>query len=140
MEQWYKLSGVLVYDPVRLDFKKSHKTKTLIVQLPRDTLDLYYQWLIKRQFGTWLELQRPMYGLHVTVVKGNERINVPACWKKHVGETVEILVGTHLRRNFQFWNLPVRSQRLNELRCELGLREDFPFHLTVGRQYEWQPT
>ena len=140
MEQWFELKGTLVYDPVRPDFKKSHKTRTLIIELPRDTLDLYYQWFLRRQHGTWLDLQRPMYGTHVTIVKGNEHVPDLTNWKKHAGKTVTFQVSPLVRRHWHFWNLPVRGPRLDELRSELGLTKTMPFHLTIGRQYDWQPT
>ena len=88
-----KLKGKLVYDPNRgADFKKTNKVRTLVLELPRDQLDLYYQWFLTKEYGSWLTMQRPMYGTHVTVVKGNEHIDgkyLPL-WKKHAGEIVEI--------------------------------------------------
>ena len=137
-----ELIGKLVYDPHRQDFRKTHKQRTLIVQLPKDQLDLYYQWFILKEYGTWLTLQRPMFGLHCTVVKGDEHIPKDKLhlWKKYANEPVEIFYDPEeLERHWQFWSLTVEAPRLREIRKELGLKEDFRLHLTVGRQYDWQP-
>jgi hypothetical protein len=141
---WLKLTGKLIYDPNRNtewggEFRKQHKLRTLILQLPRDELDLYYQWFLQKKFGQWLDLQRPMYGKHITVVKGDERIRNLDKWKAHQGRKVEIEYSPRLQPHWKFWCLPVRSPKLQELRNELGLSTDFKFHITVGRQYDWQP-
>lgn len=137
-----KVKGKLVYDPVRQDFKKTHKQRTLIVQLPRDQLDLYYQWFLTKKYGQWLTLQRPMFGVHCTVVKGDERISKDRLnlWKKYAGHEIELMYDpSRLERHWQFWSLTVESPRLIEIRKELGLRLDYRLHITVGRQYDWQP-
>lgn len=159
MKQWLKASGRLKYDPVRVDrkavakkqkagnvdenftgFRKAHKTRTLIVELPRDELDAYYRWFITRKHGSYLELQPPMWGKHVTVVKGTERIPKLEHWKKHEGQVVEFEYCPELIRNhWRFWSLAVRGNDLTALRLELGLWPLKDMHITIGRQYEWQP-
>lgn len=142
MSEWLKTKGKLVYDPTRQDFKKTHKSRTLILELPRDQLDLYYRWFLKKQFGSWFELQRPMWGLHVTVVRGDEfipkdKLNL---WKRNAGEVVEISYSvSQVERHWAFWSLTVESPRLVEIRKELGLTPIHRFHITIGRQYDWQP-
>lgn len=138
----FKAQGKLVYDPVRPDFKKTHKTRTLIVELPRDQLDQYYQWFLEKKFGQWMTLQRPMFGLHCTVVKGDERISQDRMkfWKKYQGHRVELMYDpTRIERHWQFWSLTVEAPQLIDIRRELGLRLDFRLHITFGRQYDWQP-
>lgn len=145
-----KVVGKLVYDPERdvsvtkeaIKFKKVHKQRTLVVELPWSQLHLYYQWFLRKEFGGWFELQPPMYGLHVTVVKGDEHIDPKFLdlWKKYDGEEIEIEYDpTRIERHWKFWSITVVSPRLVEIRKELGLRIDFRLHLTIGRQYEWQP-
>lgn len=137
-----KLRGKLVYDPIRPDFKKTHKVRTLILELPRDQMDLYYQWFLMKQYGTWIAMQRPMYGLHVTVVRGNEKIpaNRVHLWKKYSGKIIEIEYDpSKLVRHWEFWSLPVHSPNLVAIREELGLHLYHNMHITVGRQYNWQP-
>ena len=137
-----KITGKLIYDPHRTEFRKAHKQRTLIVQLPHDQLDLYYQWFLTKKFGTWMTLQRPMFGLHVTVVKGDEHIHKDKLhlWKKYHGQTVELEYDPiAVERHWHFWSMSVRSQKLQDIRYELGLRLDYRLHLTFGRQYDWMP-
>jgi len=38
-----------------------------------------------------------------------------------------------------FWSLTVYSKELVDIRRELNLRTDFRLHMTIGRQFTWQP-
>lgn len=137
-----KTTGKLVYDPIRFDFKKTHKQRTLILDLKRDDLDLYYQWFLKQKYGQWMSLQRPMYGVHCTVIKGDEFIpkDKLCLWKKYQGQFLEIEYDpSKIERHWEFWSLSVKSKQLIEIRKELGLKEDFRLHITIGRQYSWMP-
>jgi hypothetical protein len=134
MTQWIKMTGKLVYDPVRPDLKKTHKQRTLIIQPRHDELDLYYQWFLKKRYG--LMLQRPMWRTHVTVVAGNEHLPNEASWKKHEGKYVEFLYSPELEKHWQFWVLPVSGEGLMDMREELGLKSKFSFHITIGRLYD----
>lgn len=132
MEQFYKLTGKLVYEPARQDLKKTFKAKTLIVDLPFDDLANFYLWQIKRKY--LVHLHPPMWGNHVTVVRGDEKIPHPEHWKKYEGEEVEFEVMPHLYKVWDFWALPVRSPRLYGIRAELGLKVFHEMHITVGRE------
>lgn len=137
--QWIKTQGRLAYDPARHEFKKMYKTRTLIAEMARDELDLYYQWFLKKKYGDWLRLQRPMWGRHVTVVRGNEQVPCLDLWKKHAGEIVEFEYSPMLEHKFGFWSLSVRGDELQALRVELGLMKIYHnFHVTIGRQVDWQ--
>ena len=128
----YKLQGRLVYEPPRPDLKKTFKAKTLIVQLPFDDLANLYRWFVKQKY--FVSLNPPMWGNHVTVVRGDERVPNSLLWKKHAGEFVEFEVVPHLYKVWDFWALPVYSTRLSELRSELGLKVFHEMHLTIGRE------
>jgi hypothetical protein len=141
------MTGVLAYEPERTKvgkdtpvvFKKEHKVKTLVANLPESELGRYYRWFLKQNYGTWYHLQHPMFGLHVTVVRGDEKPKAPEHWRKHEGRTVQFEYNpTGIRKKWQFWSLPVRGRELEMLRGELGLQEEHDFHITVGRLYEWQ--
>ncbi len=145
-----QVTGKLVYDPARdvsvtneaVKFKKVHKQRTLVVELPWSQLHLYYQWFLRKNFGSWFELQPPMYGLHVTVVKGNEHINPKFMkfWKKYDGQEIEISYDpSKIECHWKFWSIDVVSPRLFEIRKELGLNDFHRMHITIGRQYDWQP-
>lgn len=165
-----KARGRLIYDPNRPGFNKVHKMRTLILQLPHDDLDLLYQWFIMRhtrsqvwrtiydhnispiEHETWqrpyirrgdvVQMQRPMFGKHVTVVGGNEKLKEDLFqkhWKKYSSEVVEIEYAPVPRQHYAFWSLPVYCKRLQEIRQELGLSLEKDLHITIGRLYPWQP-
>jgi len=134
--------GKLIYDPYRKDLRKTHKARTLIAELPRDQLDLYYQWFLTKKYGTWMTLQRPMYGLHVTIVKGDEKVPQDRLhlWKKYQGQPIELMYDpTKLQCNWKFWSLEVKSDKILEIREELGLKGLYRPHITIGRAYDWMP-
>lgn len=156
---WLKTSGKLVYEPSRPGFKKSHKERTLIIELPRDDLDLYYQWFLRKQLGSWFDsyqrrqrvfndsqtalteiaenlplVTRPMWGMHVTVVRGDEPGWRSQAWKLHAGERIDVFYKPELERTWGFWSMPVKGDGLFELRRELGLKAYHDFHITVARE------
>lgn len=138
-DQWFKLTGILKYDPHRPGFRKTHKSRTLIVDFARDDFDLYYQWFLTKKFGTWLTIQRPMFGKHVTIVRGDELGFKNFNWGKYEGGKIEVMVSPCLNRNYSFWVLPTKCEDGINIRRELGLKNLHNFHLTIGRQYDWQP-
>jgi hypothetical protein len=138
---WQKASGKLVYDPKRHDFRKSHKAHTLILEVDLGDADLYYQHFLEKKFGGWYKTQRPMFGLHVTVVRGDEFRKVQSnLWNiLRAGHKIEIEYNpTQLRKKWQFWSIPVRSEELQKLRRDLGLKDWADLHITVAREYKWQ--
>lgn len=157
--RWLKTRGRLVYDPVRRDLKKTHKERTLIIDLPWDDLDLYYQWFLRKRYGTWFDhelrrqqvyneqqtslreidenvpcVTRPMWGKHVTVVRGDEKGFKSPLWGKHQGEMIDVYYSPKLTRTWKFWSLPVKGDDLFDLRRELGLKAFHDFHITVARE------
>lgn len=146
-DDWIKLQGRLVYDPARsftrvdgqvVNLRKQYKARTLIVDLPRDGLWRFYQWILKTKYGTWLELESPMWGTHITVVRGDEEAWKHPRWLAHKDELVELEYSPILQYHFGFWSLPVRGKRLEALRLELDLTRHHNFHITIGRQHVWQ--
>lgn len=132
MTDLYKLEGKLVYEPNRPDLRKTFKAKTLIVDLPFDDLANFYRALIKKRYG--FHLHPPMWGNHVTVVRGDEKPPNLDKWKAYEGETVEFEVSPHVYKQWDFWILPVKSERLHEIRRELGLTAFHELHITIGRE------
>lgn len=158
--EFLKTQGRLTYDPTRYDLKKVHKQHTLIVELPWDDLDLYYQWFLRKKFGTWFDYElrkqmifnetqtalhqinenipgvsRPMWGKHVTVVRGDEHEGFKSpLWGKHEGEMIDVFYAPELERTWKFWSIPVKGDGLFELRKELGLKAFHDFHITVARE------
>jgi hypothetical protein len=157
--EFLKAQGRLIYDPPRTDLKKVHKSRTLVIELPWDDLDLYYQWHLRKRYGSWFDhelrkqrvynetqtalreidenipcVTRPMWGKHVTVVRGDEPGWKSQNWGKHAGEKIDVFYTPHLQRTWKFWSLPVKDDNLFELRRELGLKAFHDFHITVARE------
>jgi hypothetical protein len=63
-----------------VEFKKQHKTKTCILQMPYDNISQFYQWFLLKQYG--LHVQNPLFQNHVTIVSGNESRIVTAEYGK----------------------------------------------------------
>ena len=164
--EFLKTRGQLVYDPIRRDLKKVYKQRTLIVELPWDDIDLYYQWFLRKKLGTWFDhethsqevfardqktsievwgsthqinsnspgISRPMWGKHVTIVRGDEQGFRSENWGKHEGQMIDIFYTPNLERTWKFWSVPVKGDNLFELRRELGLNAFHDFHITVARE------
>lgn len=157
--QFIKTQGRLAYDPVRSDFKKVWKERTLVAELERDDLDLYYQWFLRKKLGTWFDyrqrkqfvfnkeqtvlydiyenvpcIDRPMWGLHVTIVRGDEEGHLSENWGKREGEMIDIFYTPQLELNWKFWSLPVKGDNFFELRTEVGLTAFHDFHITIARE------
>jgi hypothetical protein len=159
MLEFLKTKGRLVYDPVRRDMKKTHKERTLVIVLPWDDLDLYYQWFLRKKYGTWFDhvlqtetmfneaqtalktigtnvpcVTRPMWGKHVTVVRGDEQGFRSPNWVKYEGQEVDVFYLPELECSWKFWSIPVKGDGLFEIRKELGLKAFHDFHITVARE------
>lgn len=140
-----QLTGHLVFAPDRGEnFRKVGKLNTLILDLPHcKGVAYYYLSLIERELGPWCNLSTPMFGNHVTVVRGNgDRFTEAKC-KSVVGRELTVTVDPRkLERtpwsgqNSGFWTLEVVSSELQDLRAELNVKPIFPFkpHLTVARE------
>jgi hypothetical protein len=131
--------GTLAYNLPPLSSKKPYTKRSLVATLPRDDLDLLYQWFIERQYGQALRLNRPLFGTHVTIVRHSEHVPDMTAWGKYEGVQVDIEYDVVVRNHFGFWSLPVYNDWFQEIRRELGLPPEPDFHITVGRQFDWQP-
>jgi len=134
----HQVTGTFRYSPVRTGLKNLDQADTLVLDLPRDDLAEYYQWHIKKKYGQWLGLQSPMFGTHVSVIRPQEVDLKNPLWGKYEGQTLHIFY-TVLERHWGFWSLNIVSPQLIEVRREFGLRTDYRLHITVGRQFDWQP-
>lgn len=140
-----QLTGRLVFAPDRGEnFRKVGKRNTLILDLPHCRgVAYYYMTLIERELGPWCNLSVPMFGSHVTVVRGNGDRFAEAKCKSVVGRELTVTVDPRkLERtpwsgsNPGFWTLEVITNELQDLRAELDVKSIFPFkpHLTVARE------
>jgi len=131
--------GMLAYDLPPIRSSKPYNKRSLVATLPHDDLDLLYQWFVMRQYGQGMRLNRPIFGTHVTIVRPEEAVPRMSLWRKYEGVQVDIDYDVEVRNHFGFWSLPVYSDCFQEIRVELGLPPEPDFHITIGRQFEWQP-
>ena len=142
-----KVTGHLVFEPDRgADFRKTGKLKTLILDLPgakHRALAQYYIRLIEAEHGPWCNLMEPMFGTHITVVRGNGDRFLEADCKRLVGQHVTVTLDpTTLQRtpwsgkNPAFWFIKVVSPELQALRSLMHVKPIFSYdpHLTVARE------
>lgn len=141
--QLLKGTGVLVYDPHRPGMKN---TDWWIVMNTDEEICRYYRWWVWRRY--MVDLKRPSWGAHISVLRGakpyGDKIRL---WKKHQGEKIEFEYSPEVFRQDNetgpnhFWYIDVWSERLNEIREELGFKivfeggKEIKYHLTIGRTY-----
>jgi len=161
MENTFKISGVILFDPKEMTSKQSRQgewKKTAMVMLEPDLgrnekgIAEYYAWFIKKHFN--LPLQKPLRDAHVTFI--NDRASdMNGEWKdvkkKWNGKKIEItvhvdpFVGIKNRKgNFCDWWLTIPYEHRGELqsiREELGLnsRPFFGIHMTIGTALNQYP-
>jgi hypothetical protein len=115
-------------------FKKTFKTQTLNVDV-FDGAQIAYEGRQRTRQLHRVGLQPPMFAVHVTVVRGQERVpeDKQHLWKAHEGEVIEFEYCLTPEVKYGFWHLNVRSPRMMQLREELGLTAEHNLHLTIGR-------
>jgi hypothetical protein len=135
----FEATGKLIYDPHRPGMKRN--TKWWAIVNVDDEIARYYRWWVKKQH--WVDLHQPSWGAHISVVRG-ETISPDKqhLWKKYQGEVINFkYFGSPKKADGQgrkneigdFWVIEVQSERLNQIRQELGLRCGWNYHITVGR-------
>jgi len=144
--QLLKGNGVLVYDPYRHGMKT--KTDWWIILNTDSEICRYYRWWVWRRY--MIELKQPSWSAHISCLRGGRpRPDKMHLWKKYQGEKIEFQYSPNIRqtgdttgddRPDHYWFVDVWSERLNEIRAELGFTNEFhgkpiKYHLTVGRTY-----
>ena len=130
----------LIYDPIRKDLKKTHKSRCLIAELKTDDLFALYRSFIAKKYGEKFCPQAPVFKPHVTVIGPYEKIDLNK-WKTkpHNGKIVKISYSVDVEKHWKFWVLPVQSEDLVNIRKEFNLdKNSWNFHITVGRDLDWQ--
>jgi len=154
MENTFKISGVIIFDPEEITSKQSRQgvwKKTAMVLLEPDLkknekgIADYYAWFVKKRYN--LTLQKPMRDAHVTFI--NDRgSDMNGDWekvkKKWNGKKIDVVVhvdpfvGIKNRKgNYCDWWLTVPYEYRDEMqsiRKELDLDENpyFGLHMTIG--------
>lgn len=128
---WRTTTGVLKYNPKAKSIDS--KPWWLILQgcedlarYYRETYNLFYR-------GTNKKLNKPAWGSHVSIIRGEEPPN-KELWLVQADEIVTFEYDTELNTNDLYCWLTVRCDTLLDLREQFGLPREpiHPFHLTVG--------
>ena len=111
---------------------------------------LYEHWMQKQAGGRWVRdrhgklqyqnarLQRPLWGNHISMIRGEEPRQNEAAWDHLDGRVVEFRFNPDLGFNQSgdrvYWWLDVECSEIGDLRESFGLDRDpeFPLHLTLG--------
>lgn len=119
----FSSTGILHYGPgIRI-----------ILNIDQGIVD-YYRNLIPKYHG----VQPQKHAGHVTVVRTNlEQPTNMAAWGKHQGETVSFEYNPEIQHDGTYWFLNAASQRIGEIREELGLprfrfADRHYYHISLG--------
>ena len=124
-------SGILRYSPKLLGNASS---KWWIVLDCDPEIGEYYRHLFFLNSHKIEKLQRPAWKEHISVVSNEEPLDKTQ-WEKHSGEIVTFQYDPEIKFDAIYCWLTVYSDRLKEIRKELGLTESIiPLHLTIGNR------
>ena len=130
-------SGRFQFSPERPGMKKVHRLseQSIIINIDNGVVDYYSYWLWKYKN---IKLSRPAWGAHITVVSDKDKVKDFDTFEKLKGDFdksfVKIFHQVNIRKQWQFWILDVEpSEEFLFIRNALGIKEKFPFHITIGR-------
>ena len=124
--------GTLRYSPKLLGAKSS---KWWIILDCDPEIGKYYRHLYYLFTNKTESLLRPAWNEHISVAADEEPPN-KEFWEQHTGEIVLFQYDTEIRFDSIYCWLDVYSERLKQIRVELGLSPEpfYPLHLTVGNR------
>lgn len=132
-----KCNGKFIFSPSRPGLKKLHRSFDNGIILKVDNgISEYYSWWLHRKYG--IEVSKPAWGTHITVVSDKDRVKDVGAFERlkkvFNGKILPVAHDVYLKKQWQFWVLDViPTKEMIEVRRELGLKENFPFHITIGR-------
>jgi hypothetical protein len=128
-----KSIGKLVYSP-RTHLASSERWLVLMCD---DEISKYYRTLFTREFPWRGKLTRPVWGTHVSIIRG-ERIPNMNLWGIDANKIVEFEYEGGVIDNGEYYWLKAKCPALSVLREKYGLNREpkFGFHLTIGRTTE----
>lgn len=126
----FKSVGTLSYSP------KTHLASSerwLIMQCD-DEICKYYAALFRREFPWLAKLARPVWGAHISVIRG-EVVPNAHLWGKGDKAKLDFEWEPGVIDNKEYYWLKVKCDALLDIREAYGLRREprFGLHLTVGR-------
>jgi len=136
-EQMIEYEGTIIFDPKAISDPsgKMFKPWWVIISLdPNDELGFFYTWLYERQHG--IKLQRPAFGAHISVVRGEEtnKDNWEKFKELYNNKPIKFIYELSPRTNGAHVWLRVRCDEIKDLREKMGYPRDgqWGLHLTLG--------
>jgi hypothetical protein len=119
----------LWYDPSR---KGQVSDPWWMIATTDDEIAAYYRWIVQRRFD--LALDKPSWGAHVTVVRGEQPVVNDQLWASDNGLEIDFSYTHEVYTNGVHWWLNVDCDAFEQIRVRYG----FPsgkrhFHLSIGR-------
>lgn len=119
MEKYFRSVGTLHYEHI------PGYGYRLVLNIDRG-ITLFYKSLIPK----WFQVNGQRYEPHISVVRNEVPTKLEA-WGKYEGEKVEFLYSNYIHQGQDYWWLDCFSKRLEEIREELGLPNEAPFHQPI---------
>lgn len=136
MDSYYLNTKIQVFptDRLRIKNKKRQYSDEVIIGKVSDDLCNYYISLIYRKYGVLLE--KPPFGAHITICDGRKKIDT----EKHSqylsqlnNKQFKVLCDPKIYLHWKFFAIKIYSKELSNIRKNLNLSEDYPFHITIGK-------
>lgn len=126
-----KSSGKLIYNP-KTHLRNSDRWLILVVE---EELGAYYRALYRREFFYRPKLVRPVWGTHISIVRGSHIPNLDI-WGFNNNKIVNFEYEPGVKDNGEYYWLKVSCSELEAVRLAYGLspHPQFGFHLTIGRK------
>jgi len=131
----FKSTGILTYNP------KTHLRSSdnwLILQCDEEFCK-YYAGLFRREYPWLPKLARPVWGAHISVIRG-ETIPNAHLWGRGKGSEIEFEWDPGVQSNKEYYWLKIKCDVLLDIREGYGLKREprFGLHLTIGRTTDEQ--
>lgn len=153
-----KGQATVVYDPARPGLKTRNVGWAVANVRGGAELSRYFQYWLNKEINPldiqvqgslkkypFVNLCQPSWGSHISLVRGERlRPEVRHLWKRYAGKTFDfeceldahqVYSGYNKDDEGCFYITDVKSDDLLNIRAELGLKTDWPLHMTVARVY-----
>lgn len=151
---YFETQARIQYDPPRPDKFSRGADWWVVAHVDRE-ITRYMRWWIDHELRNPLGFEKydlcvPSFNAHVSVIRGINDVRhnmkrVKELWKKYDGQKATIQYAFAPYRcpigfdrsatNERCWAVRVKSDKLLNIRREMGLPSQWNLHLTVGREY-----
>lgn len=111
--------------------KSNRDPKQIIIAKVSNDLYRYYQTLLFKEYGVILD--PPTFGAHITINDARKPIEVTDKVLKLNNKQISVECDPNIYLCWEFFAVRVYSKELDTIRASLGLSENFPFHITIGK-------